>query len=1009
MCRKLLFLVLATSFCLISSAHAATIVWVSDNKTPAAGVAADQPWVDLLTAQGYTVDLSFRNKEARTLDATKIAALNAADLIIVSRDTNSGDYDDGTEPTQWNSITTPIILQIAIIAQNNRWHWLDTSANTGAQPPLEAVTPNHPIFKGVNLDASNQVAMLTSSSSISNAGSAGNGTLIGKRADNSQVWIAEWQPGVEFYSGSGQTPAGPRMLCTCGGGSPDGRYNLTPDGEKIFLNAIRYMLGETGDAGKAVEPNPADAQTDVSRDVTLSWTPGKYVPAANGHIVYLSGNLNDVNDGIGGVRQSAGSYAPPQRLNFETTYYWRVDEVNAPPNSAVHKGDVWSFTTEPVAYPIAIGSITATASGSDAGKGPENTVNGSGLDTTGLLHSDVGNTMWLSERTGTQPTWIEFELDKVYKLNEMWVWNSNESLEQAIGLGVKDVTIEYSVDGTTYAALGTPQQFAQGPGTLGYAHNTTVDFGGVTAKYVRLTVTSNWGGILTQYGLGEVRFFYIPVNAREPNPESGAADVSVDGIFAWRPGREAAKHNVYLSNDQRAVIDGSVPAVTVTGPSYSLALDLNSTYYWRIDEINDVETPAIWQGDVWSFTTPEYLVVDDFESYNNIDPPNPESHRIFESWIDGYGVATNGALVGNDPPNPSYAETATVHGDKQAMPLFYSNTAGATYSEASRTFATPKDWTKHSIKTLSLWFHGTLGNTGQLYMKINGVKVPYDGDAGNLAAAAWRPWNIDLTMLGNLQSVTALTIGIDGNGAAGTLYLDDIRLYAYARQLVTPVPPNPAGLVAHYTLDGNANDSAGTANGTVSGGLFVAGKFGQALSLGGADYVDCGNPSQLDFGTGSWTVSAWVNAPSSTNQMDVFSNGGDNTGGIRYMLSVGEVTDHVVTLTVDDNVTKVESTGSVVADDGQWHHIVGIRDGNSLRVYVDGFRDGATATLADGYDLSGTSQANAYIGAGWHLPNSAVQKFFTGLIDDVRVYNYALSSAEVRSLTGATLPFDEPF
>jgi hypothetical protein len=264
-------------------------------------------------------------------------------------------------------------------------------------------------------------------------------------------------------------------------------------------------------------------------------------------------------------------------------------------------------------------------------------------------------------------------------------------------------------------------------------------------------------------------------------------------------------------------------------------------------------------------------------------------------------------------------------------------------------------------------------------------------------------------MLGNLQSVTALTIGIDGNGAAGTLYLDDIRLYAYARQLVTPVPPNPAGLVAHYTLDGNANDSAGTANGTVSGGLFVAGKFGQALSLGGADYVDCGNPSQLDFGTGSWTVSAWVNAPSSTNQMDVFSNGGDNTGGIRYMLSVGEVTDHVVTLTVDDNVTKVESTGSVVADDGQWHHIVGIRDGNSLRVYVDGFRDGATATLADGYDLSGTSQANAYIGAGWHLPNSAVQKFFTGLIDDVRVYNYALSSAEVRSLTGATLPFDEPF
>jgi len=61
MCKKLLFLILAAGFCLISSAHAATIIWVSDNKTPAAGVAADQGWVDLLSAQAYTVDLSFRN------------------------------------------------------------------------------------------------------------------------------------------------------------------------------------------------------------------------------------------------------------------------------------------------------------------------------------------------------------------------------------------------------------------------------------------------------------------------------------------------------------------------------------------------------------------------------------------------------------------------------------------------------------------------------------------------------------------------------------------------------------------------------------------------------------------------------------------------------------------------------------------------------------------------------------------------------------------------------------
>jgi hypothetical protein len=86
--------------------------------------------------------------------------------------------------------------------------------------------------------------------------------------------------------------------------------------------------------------------------VTLSWKPGEFAPAVNGHTIYLSENFNDVNDGIGGITQSADSYTPAQRLDFETTYYWRVDEVNAPPDSTVHRGDIWSLTTEPVGYPI---------------------------------------------------------------------------------------------------------------------------------------------------------------------------------------------------------------------------------------------------------------------------------------------------------------------------------------------------------------------------------------------------------------------------------------------------------------------------------------------------------------------------------------------------------------------------------------------------------------------------------------------------------------------------------
>ncbi|MHC4682053.1 MAG: hypothetical protein ACYTEK_25590 [Planctomycetota bacterium] len=102
--------------------------------------------------------------------------------------------------------------------------------------------------------------------------------------------------------------------------------------------------------GNATDPSPADKVTDVPRDVVLNWTPGIYAPAVDAHRVYLSESFNDVNDGLGGITQSTSSY-DPGRLDLGTTYYWRVDEVNAPPDSTVYKGNVWSFSTEPVGYP----------------------------------------------------------------------------------------------------------------------------------------------------------------------------------------------------------------------------------------------------------------------------------------------------------------------------------------------------------------------------------------------------------------------------------------------------------------------------------------------------------------------------------------------------------------------------------------------------------------------------------------------------------------------------------
>ena len=536
-------------------------------------------------------------------------------------------------------------------------------------------------------------------------------------------------------------------------------------------------------------PIPADGAGDIWDDVIFGWTPGI---SAQTHDVYLGTIFDEVNEAsrsnpmniLVSQNQSDYTYDPAGSLEFDQTYYWRVDEVEAD-GATIHTGEVWSFTV-PFGFPIE--QVTATASSSEEGKEPENTVNGSGLDSSGLLHGKRGKeNMWLSSRDGQQPTRIEFEFDKVYKLHEMWVWNSNESLERMIGLGFKEVTIEYSLDGTEYTTLGTTHEFAQAPGEDDYAHNTTIEFNGEAAKYVKLTAHSNWGGILNQYGLSEVRFLHVPVHATEPTPSPGTAEVALDAILSWKAGREAVEHIVYLSDDVQAVIDGTADVVTVTDTSYGpLSLDLGKTYYWRIDEVNNTEALNIWQGDIWDFTTHEYFVVDDFEDYNDYPPD-----EIFSTWIDGYGVETNGSTIGyTEPDFPAgehFVETTIVHSGEQSMPYFYDNTTAGN-SEATRTLDFLTDWTLNGIGTLTLWYIGDAANAvEQMYVILNDSAFVNNDNPNTAQITEWVEWNIDLQEFADqgidLTNVSTIGIGFgDRNNpqqpeGSGLVYIDDIRLY----------------------------------------------------------------------------------------------------------------------------------------------------------------------------------------------------------------------------------------
>jgi len=430
-----------------------------------------------------------------------------------------------------------------------------------------------------------------------------------------------------------------------------------------------------GSREKASGPSPEDGATDVLRDAALAWMSGEF---AQTHDVYFGTVFEDVNsasrtDPLGvlvGQGQTTNSYDRAGLLEYGQTYYWRIDEVNGAPDNTIFKGEMWSFTTELFADPIE-GVIATSNTVPEAGGTPEKTVDGSGLNEAGE-HSINAGDMWLGVPVGDDPVWIQYEFDRVYKLHEMLVWNYNSQFELVLGFGFKDVTVEYSENGTDWMVLGD-EVFAQASARAAYTANTTVAFNGVGAKYVRLTANSGHGP-MGQFGLSEVRILAIPVQARQPDPADGAGDVDPAVILNWRAGREAVSHEIYLSADEAAVTDGTALIDTVGRNSYTPAgLEFGSTYFWKINEVNEAEAVSVWEGDVWSFGTQEYAVIDDFESYND------EDNLIYETWIDGW-VNETGSTVGYlEAP---FAEQTVVNGGLQSMPLTYDNSAAPFYSEA---------------------------------------------------------------------------------------------------------------------------------------------------------------------------------------------------------------------------------------------------------------------------------------------------------------------------------------
>ncbi|MCP4262265.1 MAG: LamG domain-containing protein [Planctomycetes bacterium] len=261
------------------------------------------------------------------------------------------------------------------------------------------------------------------------------------------------------------------------------------------------------------------------------------------------------------------------------------------------------------------------------------------------------------------------------------------------------------------------------------------------------------------------------------NPANGAVDVTQTPVLTWAPGL-GATHDVYFGADPAALELKS--SGNLGSESYEPGQLLwDTTYYWRIDEANNANADSPWTGPLWSFTTANFLIIDDMEAYNDLDPADPASNRIFNAWIDGFGDSTNGSLVGYE--NPPFAEQSNVHGGNQSMPMSYDNAAGK--SEATLTLTSNRDWTVNGVDTLVIWYEGNASNsTETMYVALNGSAIVNNDNPDAALANDWTQWTISLQAFAdlgvNLSNVSSITLGLSSvTGGSGMMFYDDIQLH----------------------------------------------------------------------------------------------------------------------------------------------------------------------------------------------------------------------------------------
>ncbi|UCF42950.1 MAG: LamG domain-containing protein [Planctomycetota bacterium] len=426
-----------------------------------------------------------------------------------------------------------------------------------------------------------------------------------------------------------------------------------------------------------------------------------------------------------------------------------------------------------------------------------------------------------------------------------------------------------------------------------------------------------------------------------------------------------------------------------------------------------------WVGPGWSGgATPElplvsksngatYVVVDDFDSYEN-------NVELFSVWNDHWVNSSGAQIFLQKDPNFIFVR------DGNSVWLLYDNSfrkagtyIGSWMDANPAELEVGSDWTVSGANTLVIYFYGHAGNSttinDRMWVELedssgNVGLVLYDGDADDLKEEWWHEWNIDLGSFDacgvDLAEVGSVAIGFGGfwrtgqtaDGGIGYVWFDDIRLYEDGD--VTP------GLIAHWKFDegtgGTAYDSVGSNHGTlINGPSWVNGQVGGALEFDGGPYgayVDAGDMPALDITGDEITVMAWFKPASSDGAVNInaqivskwLGTNSAYTLGYDYL---GET--NTIMFVVYTGMNGV-AYGSIAVDDtSKWYHLTGVYNGSEVIVYIDGVAGTPAGHTGNIYNSSMPLRISGY-GNG--------HRTVDGTIDDVRIYNRALSGAEIWQL-----------